>query len=79
MPTSDEGLATGCKSSAKGFLCSDQTIATYLSEVKKLERRFIGFEVKHVPRKDNFLVNELACLASSCTPIPVGVFNKIFT
>ena len=60
----------------KKFQCSDLTIVAYLTEVRRLERRFIGFEVKPIRREDNFLANEMARLASSRKPILVGVFKE---
>src|SRR5438128_10993600 len=51
-------------------------MAAYLAEVRKLERRFLGLEVKHVLRRDNQLADELARMSSSGTPSPVGVFEE---
>ena len=63
----------------KVFQCSDPMMTAYLAEVRRLEQRFIDFEVKHIPRKDNFLADELARLASSRQPVPVGVFEERFS
>lgn len=46
----------------------------YLSEVRKLEKYFFGFEVQLIPRKDNFLTDQLAWIASSRSQVPKGVF-----
>ena len=35
----------------KEFQCSDMTMVAYLAKVRRLERCFFDFEVKHVPRK----------------------------
>ena len=40
-------------------------MVAYLAEVRKMERRFLGLEVKHVLQRDNQLVIELAWMASS--------------
>ena len=34
----------------KDYQCSDPIMVAYLAEVRRLERRFLGLEVKHVPR-----------------------------
>src|SRR5438132_13211691 len=51
-------------------------MAAYLAKVRKLERRFLGLEVKHILRRDNQLTDELARISSSGTPSPVGVFEE---
>src|SRR5438105_6904961 len=60
----------------KDYQCSVPIMAAYLAEVRKLERRFLGLEVKHVLRRDNQLADELARISSSGTPSPVGVFEE---
>src|SRR5438132_12430484 len=51
-------------------------MAAYLAKVRKLERRFLGLEVKHILRRDNQLADELARTSSSGTPSPVGIFEE---
>src|SRR5438105_15787614 len=51
-------------------------MAAYLTEVRKLERCFLGLEVKHVLRRDNQLTDELARMSSSGAPSPVGIFEE---
>ena len=58
------------------FQCSDPMMTAYLVKVRRLERRLISFEVKHIPRKDNFLADKLVRLASSHQPVPVRVFEE---
>src|SRR5438128_8158350 len=60
----------------KDYQCSDPMMAAYLAEVRKLERHFLGLEVKHVLRRDNQLADELARISSSGTPSPGGVFEE---
>src|SRR6266498_2843608 len=52
----------------KDYQCSDPIMAAYLTEVRRLERCFLGLEVKHVLRRDNQLADELARMASSGAP-----------
>ena len=49
-------------------------MAAYLLEVRKLEQKFEGLEVMHIRRSDNSGADELARLASSRAPVPIGVF-----
>src|SRR6266542_1025569 len=60
----------------KDYQCSDPMMAAYLAEVRKMERCFLGLEVKHVFRRDNQLADELAQISSSGTPPAVGVFEE---
>jgi hypothetical protein len=48
-------------------------MAEYLAEVRMLEKFFDGFEVRYVPRLDNWDVDHLAWIASSRAPIPPNV------
>ena len=49
-------------------------MASYLLEVQKLEQKFEGLEVMHIRRSDNSGADELARLAFSGAPEPIGVF-----
>lgn len=40
----------------------------------KLKKHFFGFQIQHIPRKENFLADQLAQMASTRSPIPPGVF-----
>jgi hypothetical protein len=44
----------------KDYKCSNLELSKYLAEVRKLEKRFDGIEVRHVYRKDNIEPDELA-------------------
>ena len=49
-------------------------MTAYYQEVRKLEDKFQGIELHHVPRKDNDATNFLAKLAARQDPSPGGVF-----
>ena len=49
-------------------------MAAYCQEVRKLEDKFQGIELHHVPRKDNDAADFLAKLAARRVPTPDGVF-----
>ena len=49
-------------------------MVAYCQEVRKLEDKFQGIELHHVPRKDNDAVDFLAKLATRRDPSPSGVF-----
>nr|XP_040245857.1 uncharacterized protein LOC120964891 [Aegilops tauschii subsp. strangulata] len=48
----------------------------YLEEVRKIEKRFLGFELRHVPRGTNQEADDIAKRASRCHPQKLGVFEK---
>ena len=58
----------------KEYQCSSTKMSSYLAEVRKLEKHFFGFQIQHIPRKDNFLADQLARMASTRSPVPPGVF-----
>ena len=51
-------------------------MAAYLEEVRKLEKRFLGMGLKHVPRSENKEANELARRASHRERQPPGIFEE---
>ena len=54
--------------------CKSPLMAAYCQEVHKLEDKFQGIELHHVPRKDNDAPDFLAKLAARRDPSPSGVF-----
>ena len=46
----------------------------YCQEVRRLEDRFDGLELNHIPRRLNEAADTLAKAASSREPVPAGVF-----
>jgi hypothetical protein len=52
---------------------NDDKMADYLAEVRRIEKFFDGFEVRHIPRLDNWDVDHLAWIASSRVLIPSKV------
>nr|CAE01888.2 OSJNBa0035O13.7 [Oryza sativa Japonica Group] len=63
----------------KDYKCSNPELSKYLSEVRKLERRFDGIEVRHVYRKDNVEPDDLARRASRREPLEPGTFLDVLT
>ena len=59
---------------SKEWICSDEKMAAYYQEVRKLEEKFDGLEFAHVLRGHNKAADELAKLGSSWSPVPLGVF-----
>jgi hypothetical protein len=49
-------------------------MVTYCQELHRLEDRFDGLELNHIPRRDNEAVDTLAKMASDREPVPSGVF-----
>jgi ribonuclease HI len=48
----------------KGSSCHDPKMAAYCQEVRKLEDKFNGLELSHIPRWLNEAADELAKMAS---------------
>ena len=49
-------------------------MGAYLDEVRKLERRFDGIQMEHIPWGENSIADELSKVAAGRGPVPVGVF-----
>ena len=54
--------------------CKIPLIAAYYQEVRKLEDKFQGIELHHVPQKDNDATDFLTKLAARWDPSPSRVF-----
>src|SRR5512141_665378 len=63
----------------KDYKCSSPELSKYLAEVRKLEKRFDGIEVRHVYRKDNIEPDDLAWRASRREPLEPGTFLDVLT
>jgi ribonuclease HI len=62
--------------SNKSYTPKDEHMAAYLAEHRKMEKRFQGLELKHIPRGENVEVDEIAKHASHRLAQPVGVFEE---
>ena len=51
----------------------------YVEEVRKLELRFKGLQMEHIPRGENFVANELSKIAARREPVPPGTFVEKLT
>ncbi|XP_066392662.1 uncharacterized protein [Miscanthus floridulus] len=51
-------------------------MAMYCQEVRRLEDRFDGLKLNHIPRRLNEAANTLAKAASDREPMPMGVFTS---
>nr|AAX96464.1 retrotransposon protein, putative, unclassified [Oryza sativa Japonica Group]ABA92565.1 retrotransposon protein, putative, unclassified [Oryza sativa Japonica Group] len=60
----------------KEYRCSDPQMDTYVRQVRRMERHFDGIELRHVPRRDNAIADELSRLASSRAQTPPGAFEE---
>jgi ribonuclease HI len=54
-------------------------LVRYLAEVRKMERHFQGFTIKHLPRKNKGEADELAKKAARGEAMPLDVFFEILT
>nr|ABA95702.1 retrotransposon protein, putative, unclassified [Oryza sativa Japonica Group] len=60
----------------KEYRCSDPQMDAYVRQVRRMERHFDGIELRHVPRRDNMIADELSRLASSRAQTPPGAFEE---
>nr|CAD41616.1 OSJNBa0091D06.19 [Oryza sativa Japonica Group] len=61
---------------SKEYQCSDPQMDAYVRQVRRMERHFDGIELRHVPRRDNAVADELSRLASSRAQTPPGAFEE---
>ena len=54
--------------------CHNAKMAAYCREVHRLEDKFDGLELNHIPRRLNKAADALAKVASGREPVPMGVF-----
>nr|ABA91954.2 retrotransposon protein, putative, unclassified [Oryza sativa Japonica Group] len=60
----------------KEYRCSDPQMDAYVRQVRRMERHFDGIELRHVPRRDNMIADELSRLAASRAQTPPGAFEE---
>ena len=59
--------------------CHDPKMEAYYNVVRRLEDKFYGLELNHVPRKYNEDADELAKIASGRTTVPRNIFARDIT
>jgi len=59
--------------------CHDPKMEAYCNAVRRLEDKFNGLELNHVPRKYNEDADELAKIASGWTTVPPNIFARDIT
>ena len=59
--------------------CHDLKMEAYCNAVRRLEDKFDGLELNHVPRKYNEDPDELAKIASGRTIVPPNIFARDIT
>jgi probable phosphoglycerate mutase len=62
--------------SNKSYIPKDEYMAAYLEEHRKMEKRFLGLELKHIPQGENVEADEIAKRASYRLAQPAGVFEE---
>jgi hypothetical protein len=61
--------------SNKSYTPKDEHMVVYLEELRKMEKRFQGLELKHIPRGENVEADEIAKRAYRLAQ-PTGVFEE---
>jgi hypothetical protein len=51
----------------------------YVDEVRKLERRFDGLKLEHIPCRQNVIADELSQIAAKRLLVPMGIFVERLT
>ena len=59
--------------------CHDPKMEAYYKAVRRLEDKFNGLELNHVPRKYNEDADELAKITSGQTTLPPNIFARDVT
>ena len=59
--------------------CHNPKMEAYYNVVRRLEDKFDGLELNHVPRKYNEDADELAKIASGRTTVPPNIFARDIT
>ena len=59
----------------KASVCYDHKMEAYCDEVRKLEAKFDGLELRHIPRRDNEEADSIAKIGSTQDMNPGGVFR----
>ncbi|XP_066162902.1 uncharacterized protein [Oryza sativa Japonica Group] len=61
---------------SKEYQSTDPQMDAYVREVRRMERHFDGLELRHVPRRDNAVADELSRIASARAPLPPRTFEE---
>jgi hypothetical protein len=62
--------------SNKSYTPKDEHMTAYLEEHRKMEMRFQGLELRHIPRGENAEAYEIVKRASHRLVQPAGIFKK---
>jgi hypothetical protein len=63
----------------KEYDCNNDKMTEYLAEVRRMEKFFVGFEVRYVSRLDNCDVDHLAWIVSFRAPTPPDIIIEKLT
>jgi ribonuclease HI len=62
--------------SNKSYTPKDEQMVAYLEEHQKMEKHFLGLELRHIPHGENTEADEITKRASHQMAQPIGVFKK---
>lgn len=63
----------------KDYTAKEPELIKYLQVVRRAEKHFAGFSLKHIPRTENSEADELAKAAAQGIPLPVDVFYQLLS
>ena len=58
----------------KEFTAKEPELIKYLATVRRMEKHFAGFTLRHIPRNENVEADELAKAAVQRASLPADVF-----
>jgi ribonuclease HI len=56
--------------------CNDPQLVAYLLCVRELEKDFEILDLRHIPRAENAMADDLSAKASTSAPVPDGVLER---
>jgi ribonuclease HI len=56
--------------------CNDPQLAAYLLRARELEKDFKILDLRHIPRAENAVADDLSAKASTSAPVPDGVLER---
>jgi ribonuclease HI len=63
----------------KEFTAKEPELIKYLAAVRRMEKHFVGFSLRHIPRSENLEADELAKAAAQKAPLPADMFFQALT
>ena len=63
----------------KNFATKESELVRYLAAIRRMEKHFVGFMLRHIPRAKNVEADELAKAATHNVQLPPDVLFQVLT